>query len=59
MFGYNGNGWPQPMPFYQQPILTPYHDQTFLATTFNSNPASIEAFHSLPHEDKLKLYLSV
>jgi hypothetical protein len=48
MFSYGNNGWTQPLDLYQ-PTMSPYYSESFLSTTFNSNPASIEAFSTLSH----------
>lgn len=39
--------------------VKPYEDQDFLDRVFNFSDAYIEVFHTLPHELKLKFYLSV
>ena len=45
--------------YLDQAQIKPYENQDFLDTIFHFKDQYIEAFHTLPHELKLKFYLSV
>jgi hypothetical protein len=44
---------------YSKQSLQPYNSQEFLCSTFNYKRDLIDAFLTLTHEEKLKMYLSV
>lgn len=58
----DSNGYPQQQWggfSFDQVQIKPYENEEFLDTVFNYRNEYIEAFHTLPHELKLKFYLSV